>query len=179
MGIIKTAPQAHLFMAIMSGDTSLIQQITRRITDQFGPILASGPVFDVADFTDYYTNEMGSALRKQFIVFARFISQENLHQTKIWTNHLEEENSDPQTKKRRVNIDPGYLAPSKLVLFSTKNFSHRIYIGDGIFGEVTLIYMHGKFKPLSWTYADYYSQENLEFLLKTRREIVAQARSKK
>jgi hypothetical protein len=78
--------------------------------------------------------------------------------------------------RRRINLDPGYLEPSKLVLFSTKNFSHRIYCGDGIFGEVTLIYERGKFKILPWTYPDYYWAESLKFLMAMRNEIVRQSR---
>ncbi|MCK4715406.1 MAG: DUF4416 family protein, partial [Candidatus Marinimicrobia bacterium] len=74
------------------------------------------------------------------------------------------------------NIDPGYLTPAKLVLFSAKNFSHRIYTGSGIFAEVTMLYAHGEFVRLPWTYSDYYWEENLNFLYTMRNKIVKIAR---
>ena len=80
---------------------------------------------------------------------------------------------------RVANIDPGYLEPSKLVLYSTKNFSHRIYVGNGIFAEVTLIYEHGDFKFLPWTYPDYMWRPNVDFLKSVRANIVVLNRKKK
>ena len=59
--------------------------------------------------------------------------------------------------KRRVNIDPGYISQSKLVLATTKDHSHRIYLGQGIFAEVTLRYYKGTFRAWEWTYPDYAS----------------------
>jgi len=67
-------------------------------------------------------------------------------------------------RKRDVNIDPGYLSLSKLVLASTKDFYHRLYLNHGIYAEITLVFKKethskGGFQPIKWTYPDYASQE--------------------
>jgi len=178
MGQIKPAPQGHLFLAIMSKDADLQTAIMQKFKTRFGEIMGAGLLFAVSDFTDYYEPEFGSDLKKQFFIFKPPIDLENAHRIKIWTNEIETESLENirGQSRRQINLDPGYLEPSKLVLFSTKNFSHRIYCGDGIFGEVTLIYERGKFKVLPWTYPDYYWEKNLEFLMQMRSEIVRLSR---
>jgi len=178
MGQIKPAPQGHLFVAIMSENDELHEVTLNKIQTRFGEIMGAGPLFTVTDFTDYYEPEFGGGLRKQFFVFKQPIDLENAHRIKVLTNEIEAEYTDNTSGQphRRINLDPGYLEPSKLVLFSTKNFSHRVYCGDGIFGEVTLIYEHGKFKILPWTYPDYYWEKSLEFLMQMRSEIVRLSR---
>ena len=75
--------------------------------------------------------------------------------------------------RRNVNIDPGYLLLSRFVLATGKDFSHRIYIGRGIYAEVTLMFKKGEFHTLAWTYPDYASAEMTDFLLSVRRGYVA------
>lgn len=178
MGQIKSAPHGHLFIAIMSENAELQSAALEKIGERFGEVLGQGPLFAVSDFTDYYEPEFGSNLNKQFFVFRRPIDLEDAHRIKVWTNELEAEFAGQNSgqRRRRINLDPGYLEPSKLVLFSTKNFSHRVYCGDGIFGEVTLLYERGKYKILPWTYPDYYWEESLKFLMFMRNEIVRLSR---
>lgn len=180
MGQIKPAPQGHLFLAIMSKDEALHSATLEKFITRFGEIMGAGPLFAVSDFTDYYNPEFGSDLKKQFFIFKQPIDLEKAHHIKVWTNAIEAENLEDlhHQSRRQINLDPGYLEPSKLVLFSTKNFSHRVYCGDGIFGEVTLIYERGKFKVLPWTYPDYFCEQNLEFLLQMRNEIVRLSRKR-
>jgi len=178
MGQIKPAPQGHLFLAIMSESDNRRKVALDEVQTRFGEILGAGPLFSVSDFTNYYESEFGRNLKKQFFIFKQPINLENAHQIKVWTNRIESQFVDNSGGRshRQVNLDPGYLEPSKLVLFSTKNFSHRIYCGDGVFAEVTLIYEHGQFKILPWTYPDYYWEKNLEFLMQIRNEIVRLSR---
>lgn len=172
MGSIKSAPWAHPFIAVMFTTEEQKQSILKRVTEHYGKILGSGPVYLVTDNTDYYVKEFGRHLQKQFLVFESPVSLENYHRIKVWSNQIEIETKPAVTSHRIVNIDPGYLEPSKLVLFSTKNYSHRIYVADGIFAEVTMLYAHGKFVQLPWTYTDYYREENLKFLIEMRKQIV-------
>ncbi len=176
MGEIKDAPNAHPFFALMFTSEGHYGQIVSQLKERFGEILGSGPVYKVSDFTDYYEEEFSLDLQKQMFVFRESRTLENFHEVKVWTNGLEISTGVKHNKSRSVNIDPGYLEPSKLVLYSTKNFSHRVHVGKGIFAEVTIIYEHGKFKFLPWTYPDYSWERNIEFLLKMRREIVKFAR---
>ena len=176
MGEIKPSLKAHPFFALMFTSEGHYGQIVNQLKKRFGEILGFGPVYKVSDFTDYYEEEFGLDLQKQMFVFREPRTLENFHDVKVWTNGLEISMRNKHNESRSVNIDPGYLEPSKLVLYSTKNFSHRVHVGKGIFAEVTIIYEHGKFKFLPWTYPDYSWERNIEFLLKMRREIVKFAR---
>ena len=178
MGKIKPAPTAHALVAIMYPDDAINQRLRSVLEERLGPLLAASPVYRVTDFTDYYSDEFGASMRKQILIFAKPVALENFHRIKVWTNTVEQSiESGTETAARRiVNIDPGFLELSKLVLYSTKNFSHRVYIGDGIFGEVTMLYEHGHFTFLPWTYPDYAWEQNVKFLLKIRHEIAGRIR---
>ncbi len=111
--------------------------------------------------TDFYTPEMGAGLRKYFTAF------EGEHDPGLLPDYklkaLEAENSLAENGKRTINIDPGYLAVEKIVVASTKNFTHRIYIGRGIYGDLQLMRRKGLYVQMPWTYADYIRPETLDF----------------
>jgi len=136
-------------------DKTLIKPLTAALCASFGPLdLVS--VWMPFDYTTYYEPEMGAPLVRRMLAFKKLIQQSELPAIKLTTNRLEATYS--QRGKRRVNIDPGYLLFERLVLASGKNFSHRIYIGQGIYADLTLIYRRGAFEKLPWTYPDYADQ---------------------
>jgi len=119
------------------------------------------------DFSNYYNEEMGEELYRYWISFSPSVQLSDLHKLKILSNEIEKKYFS-ENANRKVNLDPGYVDGSKLVLFSTKNYSHRVYIGEGIFAEVTLLYKHKQFHALDWTYPDYKTQTAIEFFSKVR-----------
>lgn len=173
MGIIKPPPDGHPFFAIMFTSETHSAVIMDILGQKFGEPFPAGPVYRVTDFTDYYTKEFGVELKKQFVVFKTAVSLENFHQIKVWTNQLELErqSSNYPGNQRWINLDPGYLEPSKLVLYSTKNYAHRVYLGNGIYAEVTMTYAKGDFHKLPWTYPDYYWETNRRYLAAIRAAI--------
>jgi len=122
--------------------------------------------------TDYYQQEMGEDLKRAFVSFKKLIHPVTLPKIKITTNRIERSLSTGL--KRAVNIDPGYLDLSKLVLASTKDYGHRLYADKGIFLEVTLFYQDKTFKPRDWTYPDYRSQEYIGIFNQIREIYVRQ-----
>lgn len=120
---------------------------------EFGPVDYESPLFPF-EHTAYYTREMGPGLSRSWVSFARLLHPGELAEVKLAANRLEMELSGPEGR-RTVNLDPGLLDESKLVLASTKNYAHRVYLAQGIYAEVTLVYRHGGFQDLPWTYADY------------------------
>jgi hypothetical protein len=100
------------------------------------------------------------------LAFRPLIAQDRLPEIKQATHAMEQARA--VDGRRRVNIDPGYLLPERFVLATAKNFSHRIYIGQGIYADLTLIYRHGEFHPLPWTYPDYADQPLRRFLRTVR-----------
>ncbi len=122
------------------------------MTDQFGPIDLESPAFDFT-FTSYYEAEMGTDLKKVFWSFERHIQPDALVDAKLFTNDVEQQFLIDG--RRTVNLDPGYISHGNLVLATTKNFAHRVYLGKGIYGDVHLIYRHNAFHKMEWTYPDY------------------------
>lgn len=120
--------------------------------------------------TDYYNSEMGAGIFRQWHAYEKMIIPDELAKIKTLTNSIEKEYSN-EDKNRMVNIDPGYVSLSNLVLASAKNYSHRIYLELGIYAEVTLIFRHGHFMPLEWTYPDYKEPAALEFFEKVREKL--------
>jgi len=128
---------------------------------------------DLLEFnhTDYYEKEFGKNLKRKFIAFQKLIPPQDLAKIKIMTNRVEEKLA--RWGSRRINIDPGYLDLSKLVLASTKDYKHRIYQDKGIYAEVTLYYQNRSFNSWEWTYPDYKTAEYIAIFNRLR-EIYAQ-----
>ena len=154
-----------LLAGFFLGHQSLAGQLLQRLEGLFGPIDLVSRWFPF-DFTAYYTREMGRPLFRRMVAFKRLFEQEQLPDVKHLTNAIE---ADFTVHGRRmVNIDPGYLLLERLVLATGKNFSHRIYIGRGIYADLTLVYRKGKFEPLPWTFPDYADSRLQDFLYKVR-----------
>ena len=116
--------------------------------------------------TDYYQKEFGRNLSRKFISFEKLIDPRDLPAIKSRTRKIEKKLSSGLN--RNINIDPGYLDLAKLVLATTKDFKHRIYLNRGIFAEVTLFYTDKGFKPWEWTYPDYKTDEYTEIFNQIR-----------
>ena len=117
-------------------------------------------------FTNYYDREMGTPIYRFFVALECLVSPDRLVRIKEETNRVEIQFSE--NGSRRVNLDPGLLSLSRFVLASTKDSSHRIPLQRGIYAETTLMYEHGSFRPVEWTYPDYRSEEYLRTLGRIR-----------
>jgi hypothetical protein len=166
MGEIRKNADVRLFAGIMWRPEGDWRSALEALALSYGDVDAAyGPI--EFSWSDYYAEEMGEGLLKYYVVFREPIDRGRLPTIKIHTNELERQFS--LDGKRAVNIDPGYLAVDKFVLASTKDFYHRLYLSDGIFGEVTLHYRKsgrrsGGFRFFSWTYPDYREPEFFKFL---------------
>ncbi len=154
MGEAKAPPPVKLVASLFSADTALLAAAQAALERAFGPVDYQSDLLPF-DHTTYYNPEFGAGLKRRLVAFASLIEPDRLAQIKTDTNHLERKWM--REGKRRVNIDPGYISLSKLVLATTKNHSHRLYLGQGIFAEVTLRYHKGTLRPWEWTYPDYAS----------------------
>lgn len=130
------------------------------------------------DQTDYYTKEIGPEVLRQFVSIERLIHPGDLAAIKHRTNEIERKLAETLATPypRPVNLDPGVIEPSKLILASTKNFAHRIYIGMQMYAEVTLVFDKGQWRTLPYTFPDYYRPEYHEFLSRVRSRLVEQLR---
>ena len=154
-----------LVIGLLTGKTEYFTVIRSMLEKTYGPCDLVSPIFDF-HHTNYYEEEFGSDLKKMFFSFRDLKTLTNIYKIKLFTNRIE--NNFKTCSKRQVNIDPGFISHSKLALFTTKDYSHRIYLHDGIFAEVTLKYEQNSFAPWPWTYPDYKTKEYIEFFNKVR-----------
>jgi hypothetical protein len=169
MGAIHEPAPVLLLVAASSRYSEALEWSRDQLTSEYGPqALASDP-FDFTE-TDYYTATMGSDLKKQFFTFQQLIDPAALADIKRQTNEWEAEYAalGRHAEPRPLNLDPGYITSAKLVLASTKDHAHRIYLRDGIFAEVTLAYRGGRWRPLDWTYPDYQREDYQSFFTRCR-----------
>ncbi len=162
----RTAPPAgRLLISVIYRDDEDFHNAVRTIHGRIGRIeYASGPF--PFDRTEYYEREMGAPLFRRFLLAAGDVAREELVQAKIAAESIEEDFS--VDGKRNVNIDPGLLTDENIVLATGKNYSHRIYLRDGVFADLTLVFEKGEYRALPWTYPDFASPEIRTFLTMLR-----------
>jgi hypothetical protein len=176
MGKVVQPSQATLLIAFLYRPSVRADEICEVLRTQYGDIgFSYGPVS--FSFTEYYRDEMGDNLQKMYMTFGRPVQRDDLAAIKTFTNGIEEKYLS--SGRRTVNIDPGYVTRDKLVLASTKDFYHRMYLSEGIFAEVTLHYRKGQFRFFSWTYPDYMTPEFLAFIEKARARLVKTLRAQR
>ena len=156
-------------MAVFSRHDQALQWAREQASRHWGPSVFSSDVFDFND-TTYYERSMGTGLRKTFLVFQNLIDPQTLPDLKWQTNAWEQLYRDQHDcpEPRPLNLDPGYLTEAKLVLATTKDRDHRLYLSRGIFAEVTLYYHRGAWKTREWTYPDYRSADYHQFFTRCR-----------
>ena len=153
---------------MLSNDESLFATVKQPLENVFGPCDLDSPLWPW-EHTTYYEKEMGAGLQRMFVFFEKLIMPDAIAEIKLKTIDIEKENLYEQGG-RKINLDPGYLDAAKIVLASTKDFSHRIYLKDGIYGEVTLTYSGKDYQTLPYTFPDFRTAEYQE-VFKQAREI--------
>jgi hypothetical protein len=180
MGQAAPHSPALLLLAAFSRHEPAVAWAKDRAEKEWGSVALESPRFDFNE-TDYYESTMGPGLKKVFWAFEQPFDPAALAQTKLLTNIWEEEfariardgkimaeGGSPIVEPRPLNLDPGYLTVAKLVLASTKDHAHRIYLRDGIFAEITLFYRHGRWEHHEWTFPDYRRGDYQEFFTACR-----------
>ena len=167
MSLPLSPKPAKLVIGLILKDKTLLPPVASALYAQFGKIDMLSPWFPF-DFTTYYTPEMGSPLFRRLLAFQALIEQNGLAKIKLATNTIER--SYASGDKRRVNLDPGYLLYERFVLATGKNYAHRIYLDQGIYADLTLVYRRGAFETLPWTYPDYAHHHVMSFLERIRKK---------
>lgn len=152
---------AKPILAILYSNEYVLKEFLAQL--EFG--LLSEP-FYFEGLQRYYGREMGDKLYKRFIELKGLIKKESLVDFKLWT--MEREKLFAWENKRRLNIDPGYVDESHLILASSKKRGGRIYLGKGVYAEMEYLYLYGAFRPLYWTYGDYRDKRVKEFFERVR-----------
>jgi hypothetical protein len=169
MGEIRKIKPVKYFVGIIMKDTDIYNITLEKLVEKYGPVDMVSEIIPF-NFTEYYLPEMGENLKRQFVAFKNLMDPADLPDVKIFTNELEEQLSETVQGKlhRRINLDPGYLEVAKMILATTKNYIHRIYLRSGIYAEITLRWKKGSFQPLEFTYVDYKSDFYIDYFNRLR-----------
>lgn len=159
--------------SLFSPEKEFIDQLIGQLSDIYGPVDWTSPEL-LFDRTKYYAREMGWPLCRRFVSFAELVPPDYLVEIKVKTNEIEQQYL--QDGNRKVNIDPGYISPERLILATGKNYIHRIYLTKGIYADLTLIFQRGSFIPLKWTYPDYADPMIIGFFNEVRKRYMRQLR---
>jgi hypothetical protein len=153
-------------MGVLWTDRDDLQRIHSRLETLFGPVEDQSQSVLFESYSAYYTQEMGNNINRCFWSFENPYPRGGLHEAKLTTNRLE--SVFLKGNKRTINLDPGLLTLSSLILATTRPRYHRIYLSKGIYAELTLIYREKEFQPLPWTYPDYREEWTRNFFLESR-----------
>jgi hypothetical protein len=155
-----------LILAAFSRHPAALDWARRTAESAWGPIALASERFEHRE-TAYYEATMGADLRKCFLAFERPFDPAELAARKLtaiqWETDYARQAQHPEP--RPLNLDPGYLTEAKLVLATTKDRDHRLYLRDGIYAEVTLHFQRGAWHARPWTYPDYQRADYHEFFL--------------
>ncbi len=161
----KLAEAVKLVVSILFTEQAMLPEVMEKLSGYYGNFDFVSPATPFS-YTDYYHQEMGSPAQRLFASFATLIRPEALPDIKLQTNALE--NLFAPGCGRRVNIDPGYLSRAHLILATGKEYTHRPYLRDGIYADLTLVYTNRSFQSLPWTYPDYGERTTREMFNKIR-----------
>ena len=167
MGQVARHNKVKLIVGFIFNDEKALKKAEALISEKFGPVDLESRVIDFSH-TDYYNDEFGTNLKRKLISLKRLVSPEDIYRTKLITNKME--HSLSRSNKRTVNIDPGYITEGKLVLLTTKDHSHRIYLRNGIYAESTLKFHRNTFLPWQTTFPDYKTDTYIKIFKEIRNQ---------
>jgi hypothetical protein len=162
---LKPPSAAKYFFALTGANKCIHSEVELSLAREFGPLGDRSEIYSFSAFTSYYDEELGGATWKYLIALDQLRPVDGIVDAKLITEELEGRFAQHVAGKRQrtINIDPGYLTGWQVVLASVKNHGHRLYMGNGVYCELTLLYQHREFHALPWTYTDYTSAPVLSF----------------
>jgi len=176
MAEAKPFSPVKLICGIIASEESIFKRAEEHLVQLYSSIDHTSPLLKF-NFTDYYEKQMGKNLKRKFLSFAHLISPEKLGEIKLRTNELEEKIKEEQRASHRIiNLDPGYLTPSALIIATVKDFAHRIPLQHGIYAHLELLFGKKDIHTLSWTYPDYQTEEYQNFFKAVRSVYLSQLR---
>ncbi|MEO0102985.1 MAG: DUF4416 family protein [candidate division WOR-3 bacterium] len=161
---------AKIILGVLTKEVKALEEVLKELKADWGEIDLQSEIIPFS-FTNYYEEEMGKELFRLWVAFQKIFPAAAMKELKIKTIEIEKKFLN-EKGGRIFNLDPGIITLSNLCLLTHKNYAHRIYLGDGIFCELTLLYRSGKFSPLPWTYPDYQTETALKFFQKVREKLL-------
>jgi hypothetical protein len=166
LGPRSDPPPVLVILGLLSNQPGLICEAAERLAEPWGGIDLWGEP-QPFDHTPYYEKEMGSELQRRFCCLTGLMAPERLVELKqkAW----EVEQLYIVAGNRQVNLDPGTLDATKVVLASFKPGPQKLYLGSGVWADMVSFYTNRAFRPLLWTFPDLREGPHLELFAHARR----------
>lgn len=162
---IQSTPKVKCIMGIIYANDSELSACLLHLEHIFGPADLISEVYDF-NVTDYYENEMGKTLKRQFIAYEKLIEAQQISEIKRMSNIIETDYA--KAGLRSINLDPGYLDMDKFVLASAKYGRQKIYLDKGIYADPTLFFYKKEFHAYEWSFPDFTAGTYNEFFIQAR-----------
>ncbi|MCP4685320.1 MAG: DUF4416 family protein [bacterium] len=164
----QTPPPGRLIVSIIYSSIDAVADSLKLLERQFGRVQYE--TIEMPYTSEAYSEEMGDKLQRRFFSFEKPVERDRLPQIKAACLKIEKQFGDhvDDFTFRTVNLDPGILTPDNLVMASTREYNHRVYLGEGVFAELVLVFAKGRFVRMPWTIADFYHGEAIDFFLRVR-----------
>ncbi len=178
MGEVQQPKPVKFIVGILAISEEILVEAGELIAQQLGAVESLSEVWPFSS-TKYYAKEMSERLLRQFVSLAQLAEPTDIVKLKLACNSAELADAHRRGRglRRAINLDPGYITPAKLVLASTKDYSHRVYLGRGIYAEVTLQYEHGSWRSFPWSFPDYTEPRYHGFFSEVRWRLLEQLRN--
>lgn len=158
MSELKASSQVYSFCSILYKE-SIWGNKEEALIEMVGSLGISNDLLffhDNDSMHSYYEKEMGAGLKRFFVFDTHLKGREALISQKIKADQLERDHfQEGQRQARSFNFDPGYISMEQMVLATGKPYSHRLYLGEGVYGELTYAWESGCWVPFKWAYPDY------------------------
>ena len=158
-------PQALLICGLLSPENDLIRSIETTLEEEFGSVLLRSELVPFT-WTDYYNAELGEGILRRWVIFSPLVNLVEPWRFKHASCKVEDSLS--KNGKRRINVDPGFIRLDGLWLLTTKPAGHRAYLGESVWIELTLRFLHDRCEEMPWTYPDHRDAAAQAFFLKAR-----------
>ncbi len=169
MSTLKRPLPAQPLVSMLSSQWDRLWSMVRRDLERnWDSLDYISPYMDFQE-TDYYDRELGTPIKRLIVGFESLLDPARLVDLKLMTNRIEADYTD-LNGCRRLNLDPGLVFLERLVLATGKNYTHRIYLDQGVWADLTLIYQYGGWQSLPWTYPSYAKDKILDILSRLRQD---------
>lgn len=168
MARVQNPPPGRLIVSVIYNSIDGLADCLKQLEKQFGRVLSE--TLEIECSANRYQEEMGQQLSRRFFSFEKLVDRESLPDIKGACHKIERGLGDQVDDYtfRTVNVDPGVLSPTNLTMASHREYGHRVYLGKGVFAEVTLIYARGRFTQLPWTNPDFCDEEAVRLFTDAR-----------
>ena len=143
----------------MYSDKEIYEDCKKDLIDLFGEAEET-ETYNFDKFTSYYEEEMGKSFVKRFLIFKKEIIKKDIIKIKLKITEIEKKYS--KDSKRTINLDPGYLSETELVLASfKKGTDYKEFLGEKVYAHKVLEFKDNKAITFWHTFPDYKEKKEL------------------